>query len=63
MDVTAGTSCGDVKLPHQSSIVLPDEFKPIPQSLDINMNQAIEIQELTKDQTNSEKWHEERKNV
>lgn len=47
---------------HQSSVLLPNEFKPIPQSIKIDMNQAIEIQESTKDQSNSRRWHEERIN-
>lgn len=62
MDVAVGTTCGDVRLPHQSSVLLPNEFKPIPQSIKIDMNQAIEIQESTKDQSNSRRWHEERIN-
>lgn len=61
MNAAVGTSCGDVQLPYQSPVSLPDEFKPIPDSLKINMNKSIEIQESTKEQSNCQRWHEERK--
>lgn len=35
MNVADGTACGDVSLLHQSSVLLPNEFKPIPQSIDM----------------------------
>jgi hypothetical protein len=55
------TKCGDLKLPYTCPVLLPDEYKPLLGSLTIDFNKAHEIQEGTQEQSNSQRWHIERK--
>lgn len=55
------TKCGDLKLPYNCHVLLPDKYKQLLGSLAIDFNKAHEIQEETQEQSNSPRWHLERK--
>lgn len=58
---TVDTKCGDLKLPYNCHVLLPDKYKKnLLRTLTIDFNKAHEIQEGTQEQSNSPRWHEER---
>lgn len=58
---TMDTKCGVLKLPYNCHVLLQDKYKQLLGSLAIDFTKAHEIQEGTQEQSNSPRWHLERK--